>query len=362
MDSSAGESLAQLARALHCALCGGFFEDPVSLPCAHVFCSACIRGALSGLGVVKNECPSCSQPAFVRDLSKNTKIAAVTELLRGLADASPQPCTAECAAGAGGGRPRASPAAAVSPLPSGSVPSARLRSDKCSSDAAASPQPSAALEEAGRVSASASRDEPPAVGALAAWAARQRALATPTSSECVALAHDADAIRAALAAVDSKLQGLPACGAAGADDRGGRGGGGAGGLPACGAAGAEDTGGGGGSSGGGGAAGGAGDSDDGDAPCDESEPAISHRADAEARPSFAGYSTQELKRMCRAAFGAVYDVKKMRRKLAALDPEWLAAALAAHEADAAPACAADAAPPNAEEETPADAADAEDAE
>jgi hypothetical protein len=66
--------------------------------------------------------------------------------------------------------------------------------------------------------------------------------------------------------------------------------------------------------------------------------------------------------MCRAAFGAVYDVKKMRRKLAALDPEWLAAALAAHEADAAPACAADAAPPNAEEETPADAADAEDAE
>jgi len=87
-----------LGAELVCPLCQRLFNLPVSLPCSHLFCNACIRGRLQGKGVVLNECPTCRQPAFIRDLTRNPKVASLALLMRKyLADTgqSLQPLTAE---------------------------------------------------------------------------------------------------------------------------------------------------------------------------------------------------------------------------------------------------------------------------
>ena len=87
-----------LGAELVCPLCQRLFNLPVSLPCSHLFCNACIRGRLQGKGVVLNECPTCRQPAFIRDLTRNPKVASLALLMRKyLADTgqSLQPLPAE---------------------------------------------------------------------------------------------------------------------------------------------------------------------------------------------------------------------------------------------------------------------------
>jgi hypothetical protein len=344
---SCAEPLAQLARELKCALCRQFFDQPVSLPCAHVFCSRCIRAALEGRGVFRNECPTCKLPAYVKDLSKNTKVAAVTALLRGLLEpaagaaraAVPQPqpsCAGRGGAGGSGAgassgdgrRKRASPDAASPRLPDGGAAGKRARGGRSSSDAPASPTP----ESDGRGGASGSADSEEEqsesheshdsqVGAeLLAWTAHQRSLPTPTSSECDALLEDAKKVRAAQAVIAARLRRLEQPGA---------------GARRAAAAAAPR------------AHGRAGSSlrlEENGAACDDG-------CDSGAGPSLplsrAGRSSQgggsdagprlsvaEMRRRCLALYGRVFDAKVMRRKLAKVDPDSLHAALQAAGADA----------------------------
>lgn len=74
------EALKRLVAELTCAICNSVYVTPVSLPCTHVFCNACVRSKLEGVGVYKNECPTCKSPSFVRDLRSNTKVQAVARI------------------------------------------------------------------------------------------------------------------------------------------------------------------------------------------------------------------------------------------------------------------------------------------
>jgi hypothetical protein len=82
------EALAGLFNELRCAICAELYTSPVSLPCACVFCDACVRDALSGKGVFLNECPLCQHPTYLRDLRANTQVAALVTLLSPLAEAA----------------------------------------------------------------------------------------------------------------------------------------------------------------------------------------------------------------------------------------------------------------------------------
>jgi hypothetical protein len=363
---SCSEPLAQLARELKCALCQQFFDQPVSLPCAHVFCSRCIRAALEGRGVFRTECPTCKLPAFVKDLSKNTKVAAVTALLRGLLEPAavaacvapqPQPSCAGRGGGSGSGaaassgdgrRKRASPDAASPRLPDGVAAGKRARGGKSSSDAPASPPPESdgcggADASGGAAEQSESHESHDSqVGAdLLAWAAHQRSLPTPTSSECDALLEDAKTVRAAQAVIAARLRRLEqhGAGARGATAAAPRAHGRAGSSLRL-----EES-----------------------APCEDgvdSGAAASlllsraGRAGSVPSSSLGGgggeadprLSVAEMQRRCVALFGRVFDAKKMRRELAKVHPDSLRVALQAADGDAAEG--------GESEETPAAAGDA----
>lgn len=47
-------------RGEQCSICRDDFTRPVSVPCGHVYCETCIRGALS----MRNTCPLCSRVFF----------------------------------------------------------------------------------------------------------------------------------------------------------------------------------------------------------------------------------------------------------------------------------------------------------
>lgn len=51
--------LRTLDASLRCTICGDLFDAPVTLPCGHCFCSACIRPPLG----IKAECPNCRKAA-----------------------------------------------------------------------------------------------------------------------------------------------------------------------------------------------------------------------------------------------------------------------------------------------------------
>lgn len=266
--------VALLARELECPLCRRFFEDPVSLPCAHVFCRRCVRSKLEGVGVFANECPTCKQPAYVKDLSKNTKVAAVAELLRAM--------VGELAAADG---PHESPAAADGPSKRWPVePQSQcgaVADERQRRSAAGRRAPSA--EGAGAASASSESEDSQGVqDGFAAWAARQRELGTPSTGELAALEETAGDLRSALAAVESRLA-------------------------------ERDT---------------------------ERAQQRPHDGSAsqpsQAKKRFARTSVAELRKLCMAAFGRVYDAKKMRSKLAGVDPEALNTALEAYEDEDAP--------------------------
>ena len=261
--------IALLARELECSLCRRFFDDPVSLPCAHVFCRRCVRAKLEGVGVFANECPACKQPAYVKDLSKNTKVAAVAELVRAMMGA-------ELAA------PRASPApvaprrrSSAEPQPqSGAAAAKRPRGGE-----AARRAPSEGGDAAS--GSGASDDSQGLQDGFAAWAARQHELGTPSASELAALEETAEDLRRALAAVESRLA-------------------------------ERDT--------------------------ERAQQRRPHdvggtASQADKKLRFARTGVAELRKMCLAVFGRVYDAKKMRSKLAAVDPEALDTAVEAYEGE-----------------------------
>uniref|UniRef100_A0A8C4SXD4 Uncharacterized protein n=1 Tax=Erpetoichthys calabaricus TaxID=27687 RepID=A0A8C4SXD4_ERPCA len=65
---------------LTCSVCLDILKEPVSLPCGHSFCMACILFCWDRKGV--NSCPQCRKTFNPRpDLSKNIMLAELVELL-----------------------------------------------------------------------------------------------------------------------------------------------------------------------------------------------------------------------------------------------------------------------------------------
>ncbi|MBN3314149.1 TRI39 ligase, partial [Atractosteus spatula] len=82
-----------LEDALVCAVCLDLFQEPVSLPCGHSFCQACIQRHWKSSG--DHRCPQCRQP--ISDplaLRRNLSLAEVAEQLRARARASVPLCDA----------------------------------------------------------------------------------------------------------------------------------------------------------------------------------------------------------------------------------------------------------------------------
>jgi hypothetical protein len=119
---------------------------------------------------------------------------------------------------------------------------------------------------------------------IAAWAERQRERGTPSTGELAALEETAEDLRRALAAVESRLAERDAERAQRRPRDGGT----------------------------------------------ASQPGGS-ASDKKSR--FARTGVAELRKMCMAVFGRVYDAKKMRSKLAAVDPETLDTAVEAYECE-----------------------------
>uniref|UniRef100_W5MHT3 RING-type domain-containing protein n=1 Tax=Lepisosteus oculatus TaxID=7918 RepID=W5MHT3_LEPOC len=82
-----------LEDALVCAVCLDLFQEPVSLPCGHSFCQACIRRHWNSSGDCR--CPQCRRaipdPLALR---RNLSLAEVAEQLRARARPSVPLCDA----------------------------------------------------------------------------------------------------------------------------------------------------------------------------------------------------------------------------------------------------------------------------
>lgn len=88
---------------LTCAICLELYEDPVTLPCGHNFCGACIR---DGWSRREKACPECRAPfPDGAELCRNVALTDVLKVVR--AEPEPGPAPGPAAA------PRADPRADV---------------------------------------------------------------------------------------------------------------------------------------------------------------------------------------------------------------------------------------------------------
>jgi hypothetical protein len=77
---SLADVLSQVSRVLQCEICAAAFQCAMMLPCGHVFCSACIRRALT----YQELCPVCKQPHIASQLTPVRRLDAVRDLLHNL--------------------------------------------------------------------------------------------------------------------------------------------------------------------------------------------------------------------------------------------------------------------------------------
>nr|XP_056723355.1 zinc finger protein RFP-like [Euleptes europaea] len=78
MDASS--LLASLKREASCSICRGYFQDPVSLPCGHRFCRACIAQRRERSA----SCPLCGENSRLIDAADNPHLARIAELVASL--------------------------------------------------------------------------------------------------------------------------------------------------------------------------------------------------------------------------------------------------------------------------------------
>ncbi|XP_012309113.2 E3 ubiquitin-protein ligase TRIM65 isoform X2 [Aotus nancymaae] len=80
-----------LEEKLTCAICLGLYRDPVTLPCGHNFCGACIRDWWGRCG---KACPECREPfPDGAELRRNVALSGVLEVVRAgpARDPGPEP-------------------------------------------------------------------------------------------------------------------------------------------------------------------------------------------------------------------------------------------------------------------------------
>ncbi|XP_062936751.1 E3 ubiquitin-protein ligase TRIM65 [Cynocephalus volans] len=74
---------------LNCAICLGLYRDPVTLPCGHNFCGACLR---DWWGRCEKACPECRGPfPDGAELRRNVALSAVLEVVRAGPAPAPDP-------------------------------------------------------------------------------------------------------------------------------------------------------------------------------------------------------------------------------------------------------------------------------
>ncbi|XP_055098130.1 E3 ubiquitin-protein ligase TRIM65 isoform X1 [Symphalangus syndactylus] len=78
-----------LEEKLTCAICLGLYQDPVTLPCGHNFCGACIRDWWDRCG---KACPECREPfPDGAELRRNVALSGVLEVVRSGPARDPDP-------------------------------------------------------------------------------------------------------------------------------------------------------------------------------------------------------------------------------------------------------------------------------
>ncbi|XP_004432990.1 PREDICTED: tripartite motif-containing protein 65 [Ceratotherium simum simum] len=92
---------------LTCAICLGLYQDPVTLPCGHNFCGACIR---DWWGRRDKACPECREPfPDCAQLRRNVALSSVLEVVR--PGPAPDPSPASDSGPGPGPRPAPDPGA-----------------------------------------------------------------------------------------------------------------------------------------------------------------------------------------------------------------------------------------------------------
>lgn len=83
LRASSVPSLAGLEEELTCSICLCLFESPVTTPCGHNFCLACLEMTWGDGGVGSFSCPQCRSSFASRpELKKNTVLCKVVEQLQ----------------------------------------------------------------------------------------------------------------------------------------------------------------------------------------------------------------------------------------------------------------------------------------
>lgn len=85
MNVAQNDDLDVLVPELTCPICLHLFSDPMSLPCGHIYCLACLQTMEEGLD--HHRCPEC-QTEFrgAEDLMKNFKMRSIVETYRAAAE------------------------------------------------------------------------------------------------------------------------------------------------------------------------------------------------------------------------------------------------------------------------------------
>ncbi|XP_072506340.1 tripartite motif-containing protein 43-like [Notamacropus eugenii] len=82
--TTAMEKLQELQREITCAICRGYFSEPVTITCGHSFCKTCLSWSWR-VGLTTFSCPECRQVPQVREFpAVNVRLAQLTDLSREL--------------------------------------------------------------------------------------------------------------------------------------------------------------------------------------------------------------------------------------------------------------------------------------
>uniref|UniRef100_A0A8D0BRC4 Uncharacterized protein n=1 Tax=Salvator merianae TaxID=96440 RepID=A0A8D0BRC4_SALMN len=83
---AAGGPVTRLTEEATCPICLEYFNNPVTLPCGHNFCEACIARYWEELAI-RATCPQCRQHFYRRSVKPNRQLANVVELVKELQEA-----------------------------------------------------------------------------------------------------------------------------------------------------------------------------------------------------------------------------------------------------------------------------------